>query len=115
MEKVTCKLIEYRGRKYLVLNEKKQLKRGDRVLIPMHIPVGEILGPAGGWDMEGFYSVSNTSASVSLWGNALDVIVAIENEIKPNDLVQLKKDEVYSIFFENNKPYFLNGKIVISF
>jgi hypothetical protein len=115
MKKVTCKLIEYRGTKYLVLNEKKQLKRGDRVLIPMLIPVGEILGPAGGWDRDGFYAVSNTSAFVSFWGNGLDVIAAVENEIKAEDLMQLKENTIYSIFLENNKPYFLDGKIVISF
>jgi hypothetical protein len=115
MKKVTCKLIEYRGKKYLLLNEKMELKRGDRVLIPMPIPVGEILGPAGGWDMDGFYSISNTSAAVSFLGNGLSVIAAIENEIKVEDLMQLKEDTVYSILLKNNKPYFLNGKIVISF
>ena len=115
MKTAACKLIEYRGVNYLTLTEKKELKSGDRVLLPMFIPLGLILGPAGGWDNEGFYAVSNTSSAVSFWGNALDVVVAVENEIKPEDLIQLKQNIVCSIYLENDKPKFLNGKIEIKY
>ena len=115
METAKCKLIEYRGKYYLEFSEKRELKTGDRVLTPYTIALCKILGPAGGWDKEGFYSVTNTSSCVSLWGNALNVVAATEEEISPEDLSRIKHMGHCEIILINGKPCFVEGKIAIKF
>ncbi len=113
METTKCELIEYRGKHYLIFTEKKELKTGDKVLTPFFIPLQTITGRAGGWDLDGFYCVSNSGAR--LWGNALTVVAATEKEISSDDLIRLKEETFCYVLTENGKPYFLEGKIVIKF
>ncbi len=115
MKTAMCKLIEYSGVTYLIFDETKELQRGDRVLTPMRYPLGTVLGAAGGWDMDGLYSISIASGIVTLLGRALNVVVALEGEIAKDDLMQLKQNTTCSVVIENGKPFFLEGKVKIIF
>jgi len=114
METANCNLIDYRGRYYLVFSENRALRIGDRVLTCGHLPVGRILGPAGGWDHENFWQVSNTADCVYLYGPALNVIAACEEEIRNDDLRMLQDQKQCTVSIINGKTRFKDGKIIIN-
>ena len=115
MKTKKCNLCEYRGVNYLVFTEKQTIKVGDRVLTPFSIPLGIVNGVAGGWDMENFYHISNTSGSTYLYGPALSIVAATESEISGSDLSRLKSQTNCVVYLEENKILFEGDKIVIGF
>ncbi|HOT89510.1 MAG TPA: hypothetical protein PLC59_08245 [Bacteroidales bacterium] len=113
METTKCKLIEYDGKFYLILSEKREIKTGDRVLTCYIPALQTITGPAGGWDHEGLYTTNHTPACIYVYGKSLDIVVACEEEIQKADLLKLKKEINCSIYTHNGEPCFIKNKILI--
>lgn len=113
METTKCKLVEYRNEFYLVFSEKRDIKTDDRVLTPMHIALQRITGPAGTFDLDNFYSTNHNCGY--LYGPALSIVAATENEILPEELAKLKQVINCLVLIKEGIPCFKDGKIVIRY
>ncbi len=114
MNLAKCELIKYRETHYLIFNDGRKPKIGDRVITPFESSLQTIEAFSNQYGEDGLCFTSN-SGSAKLLASTLPLVAALVSEIDPNDLLLLINNKFGFIHEEDGVPVKKDGKITLTF
>jgi hypothetical protein len=114
MKTVKCEIINYRNRIWILFDDKRKVKVGDRVITPTGITLQKVIIIYNTFDMEGMCATDKTGG-VSFLASALSIVAAIESEISPSDLEKVKTQQSCFVYEDDGELILKDGYILLTF
>jgi len=114
MKTVKCEIINYRNRIWILFDDKRKVKVGDRVITSTGITLQKVIIIYNTFDMEGMCTTDKTGG-VSFLASALPNVAAIESEISPSDLDKVKTQQSCFVYEDERKLILKDGYIFLTF
>jgi hypothetical protein len=114
MKTVKCEISNYQNQIWILFDDNRKVKIGDRVITSTGITLQKVIIIYNTFDMEGMCATDKTGG-VSFLASALPNVAAIESEISPSDLEKLKTQQSCFVYEDDEKVVFRDGFVALTF
>ncbi len=114
MKTVKCEISNYQNRIWILFDDKRKVKVGDRVITPTGITLQKVIIIYNTFDMEGMCATDKTGG-VSFLASALSIVAATESEISPADLERVKTQQSCFVYEGDGELILKDGYILLTF
>ena len=110
MKTVKCEISNYQNQIWILFDDKRKVKVGDRIIKNGLTEKVNIVYNT--FELQGFYGTTGTAEAIG--GNPC-IVAAIESEISPSDLEKLKTQQSCFVYEDDEKVVFRDGFVALTF
>ena len=114
MKTVKCEISNYQNQIWILFDDKRKVKVGDRVITSTGITLQKVIIIYNTFDMEGMCATDKTGG-VSFLASALPNVAAIESEISPSDLEKVKTQQSCFVYEDDGELILKDEFIFLTF